>query len=54
MSIFLDFNEVYKNEFVKRNSGASFYKYLDDLNADKIYKLDDWFIVLYNIGWIVF
>ena len=34
MGIFFDFSEVYKNEFVKRNSGASFYKFLDELNVD--------------------
>jgi len=37
MSVFFDFSEVYKSEFVKRNSGASFYKYLDDLNIDLDY-----------------
>ena len=37
MGIFFDFSEVYKNEFVKRNSGASFYKFLDELNIDLDY-----------------
>jgi len=37
MSVFFDFSEVYKQEFAKRNSGASIYKYLDDLNVDLDY-----------------
>ena len=37
MSVFFDFSEVYKNEYVKRNSGASFYRYLDELNVDLDY-----------------
>lgn len=34
MSIFFDFSEIYKSEYTKRNSGASFYKYIDELNID--------------------
>ena len=39
MGIFFDFSEVYKDEYKKRLSGASFYKYLDKLNVDL-----SWFI----------
>ena len=34
MSVFFDFSEVYKSEYVKRNAGASFYKFLDENNID--------------------
>ena len=34
MGIFFDFSEVYKDEYKKRLAGASFYKYLDEINVD--------------------
>lgn len=37
MSVFFDFSEVYKSEYSRRNSGASFYKYLDEADCDLDY-----------------
>ena len=34
MSIFFDFSQIYKDEYKKRISGASFYKFLDEINVD--------------------
>ena len=37
MSVFFDFSEIYKDEYKKRLAGASFYKYLDEINVDLNY-----------------
>jgi hypothetical protein len=44
MSIFFDFSDIYKSEYVKRNAGSSFYKYLDKLDIDLKYFINNIFV----------
>ena len=45
MSVFFDFSDVYKDEYKKRLAGASFYKYLDEINVDLNYFVKEMFVL---------